>query len=149
MSVSASISGASYLLTIVGIGAIFQFGKVTGAPSQIPVGWNDTEGPAPQFRVTLVITVTGSSAGIQPSFQLKSDTFTAGTGDPLTEPDSLLDGNNVVMEGRSLVNTGGSIVSHILSPMTIVPSEFWPFKNRLGQDVYDTTSGDQINDPFG
>jgi hypothetical protein len=31
---------------------------------------------------------------------------------------------------------------------TITPSEFWPYKNRLGQPVYDTATGAQINDPF-
>jgi len=31
---------------------------------------------------------------------------------------------------------------------TITPSEFWPYQNRLGQPVYDTASGTQVNDPF-
>ncbi len=31
---------------------------------------------------------------------------------------------------------------------TLTPIEYWPFKNRLGQPVYDTVTGAQINDPF-
>jgi hypothetical protein len=32
--------------------------------------------------------------------------------------------------------------------LTLEAVEFWPYKNRLGQDVYDTSSGAEINDPF-
>jgi hypothetical protein len=32
--------------------------------------------------------------------------------------------------------------------MTMTATEFWPFKNRLGQPVYDTATGAQVNDPF-
>lgn len=35
-----------------------------------------------------------------------------------------------------------------INDFTMDPAEFFPFQNRLGQPVYDTTSGVQINSPF-
>jgi hypothetical protein len=38
--------------------------------------------------------------------------------------------------------------SGISASFTLDPLEYWPFANRLGQPVFDTSTGAQINDPF-
>lgn len=39
----------------------------------------------------------------------------------------------------------------VITPFTttVVAQEFWPFLNRAGEEVYDTSDGHQIHDPFG
>lgn len=41
------------------------------------------------------------------------------------------------------VSTSGGVVT-----LAMTAIEFWPFQNRLGQPVYDTETGAQLNDPF-
>lgn len=39
-------------------------------------------------------------------------------------------------------------VTEAKAEFTAIATKFWPYKNKSGQPVYDTTSGAQINDPF-
>lgn len=45
---------------------------------------------------------------------------------------------------------GGAVgASFVSGDWTLTPAEYWPYKNLAGAAVYDTTTGAQINDPFG
>ncbi len=145
MSLSASSSGGGahpILLDKVGVGvSLF----LTG----FPVGWNVTEGPAPKLELSMAMEVTLTP----PFMSLTHSTFHIVADSRVSlgstiEPDSFLDGFNVPIKSNIVLNVGDSLSSHTVSPMTITPIEFWTFKNRLGQDVYDPTTGAQINDPF-
>jgi hypothetical protein len=50
-------------------------------------------------------------------------------------------GPNIVLD---LMSTNAGIPANYV----LTPIEFWPYANSLGQPVYDTITGAQINDPF-
>jgi hypothetical protein len=47
-----------------------------------------------------------------------------------------------------LTDASYPVLSVLTADYTLVPNEYWPYQNSLGQPVYDTTTGAQINDPF-
>ncbi len=80
-----------------------------------------------------------SGGGIGPNFSLRSwkEVGNAGNGT------LVIDGVSIPMYHPDAI--GASLFS---ANLTLTPTEFWAFKNRLGQPIYDTATGAQINDPF-
>jgi hypothetical protein len=115
-----------------------------------PVGWNDSQGPAPKLLVTLVMLVEIDRSGVRSTDRLFRVTASSAVSSlPDSEPDSFIDGLTLPMKSYTdSLSPGATVDSHTISPVTITPSEFWPYKNRLGQAVFDTSSGAQLRDPF-
>lgn len=44
--------------------------------------------------------------------------------------------------------TGPGFTLSMSAAFTLTPIEYWPYKNSVGDPVYDSTTGDTLNDPF-
>lgn len=57
-------------------------------------------------------------------------------------------GTGLVMDGVTVPMYSNYPQPPITADLVIAPTEFWEYRNSLGQPVYDASTGAQINDPF-
>lgn len=133
----------------------------------VPIGWNSTNGPAPFLNLTTFLRLLLGIPGQPPNppntiFEVEiSASSVSADFDPTyinTEDANVFDSLNIPMYSEifavfagfsgPIMGTDPRIDDRNVSPVTVVPVEFWPYSTLGGDPVWDTSSGAELNDPF-